>query len=174
MERFIADLVKDFDSGKVDRREFCQTVAVAAMVFAAGDAAHAQANRGFKTLGINHVGYLCPDFAKARDFYTSVLGMQNVPGREAQNRTSTMFGPEAGKGGQYMAIRQSTNAPAQTQTVVDHVCYTISNWDEARVRGALKAKGLEPGGREGSINILDPFNYYVQLASAAGENAFKR
>ena len=174
MERFIADLVKDFDSGKVDRREFCQTVALAAMVYAAGDAAHAQASRGFKALGINHVGYLCPDFAKARDFYTSVLGMQNAPGREAQNRTSVMFGPEPGKGGQYIAIRNSTNAPPQSQTVVDHVCYTIANWDEARVRGALKAKGIEPGGREGSINLLDPFNYYVQLASAAAENAFRR
>jgi len=149
-------------------------VALAAVVYAAGDAAHAQASRGFKALGINHVGYLCPDFAKARDFYTSVLGMQNAPGREAQNRTSVMFGPEPGKGGQYIAIRNSTNAPPQSQTVVDHVCYTIANWDEARVRGALKAKGIEPGGREGSINLLDPFNYYVQLASAAGENAFKR
>ena len=174
MERFIADLVKDFDSGKLDRREFCQTVALAAMVYAAGDAAHAQASRGFKALGINHVGYLCPDFAKARDFYTSVLGMQNAPGREAQNRTSVMFGPEPGKGGQYIAIRNSTNATPQSQTVVDHVCYTIANWDEPRVRGALKAKGIEPGGREGSINILDPFNYYVQLASAAAENAFRR
>ena len=36
MERFIADLVKDFDSGKVDRREFCQTVALAAIICAAG------------------------------------------------------------------------------------------------------------------------------------------
>ena len=174
MERFIADLVKDFDSAKVDRREFCQTVALAALVYAAGDAAHAQASRGFKALGINHVGYLCPDFAKARDFYTSVLGMQNAPGREAQNRTSVMFGPEPGKGGQYIAIRNSTNAPPQSQTVVDHVCYTIANWAEERVRGALKAKGIEPGGREGSINLLDPFNYYVQLASAAAENAFRR
>jgi hypothetical protein len=42
------------------------------------------------------------------------------------------------------------------------------------VRGALKAKGLEVGGREGSLHVFDPFGYYVQIASAAGENAFKR
>jgi hypothetical protein len=35
MERFIADLVKNFESGKVDRREFCKTVALAATVYAA-------------------------------------------------------------------------------------------------------------------------------------------
>jgi hypothetical protein len=51
MEKFIVDLVKAFDSGKVDRREFCQTVALAAAVYASGEAAHAQAARGFKVLG---------------------------------------------------------------------------------------------------------------------------
>ena len=53
MERFIADLVKSFESGKMDRREFCQTVALAATVYAAGDAANAQAPRGMKVLGVN-------------------------------------------------------------------------------------------------------------------------
>jgi hypothetical protein len=32
MERFIADVVKNFESGKVDRREFCKTVALTATV----------------------------------------------------------------------------------------------------------------------------------------------
>jgi hypothetical protein len=39
MERFIAGLVKDFECGKLDRREFCQTVALAAAVYGAGDGA---------------------------------------------------------------------------------------------------------------------------------------
>ena len=30
MERFIANLVKDFESGKISRRQFCETVALAA------------------------------------------------------------------------------------------------------------------------------------------------
>ena len=41
MERFIANLVKDFESGKLSRRQFCETVALAATVYAAGDAAKA-------------------------------------------------------------------------------------------------------------------------------------
>jgi hypothetical protein len=68
MERFIANLVKDFDSGKLDRREFCQSVALAALVYASGEAANAQASRGFKVLGVNHISYQCPDYAKARDW----------------------------------------------------------------------------------------------------------
>ena len=33
MERFIAGLVKSFEGGKLSRREFCETVALAATVF---------------------------------------------------------------------------------------------------------------------------------------------
>jgi hypothetical protein len=54
MERFIAGLVQGLDSGRLDRREFCQAVALAAAVYNAGDAAQAQAQRGFKVIGINH------------------------------------------------------------------------------------------------------------------------
>src|SRR5262245_36588201 len=62
MERFISDLVKQFEGGTIDRREFCQTVALAAAVYAAGDAANAQTGTGFKVLGINHLSYSCPDY----------------------------------------------------------------------------------------------------------------
>ena len=174
MERFIAGLVKDFESGKVDRREFCQTVALAAAVYGAGEAANAQETRGFKMIGINHISYSCPDYTKARDFYTSVLGMESTPGKDNGKRANLMFGPEPGKGGTFIVARTATGNAKQSQAVVDHVCYTIADWDEQKVRGALKAKGQEFGGREGSLHVFDPFGYYVQIASAAGENAFKR
>jgi hypothetical protein len=174
VEKFIANLVKDFDSGKVDRREFCQTVALAAMVFAAGDAANAQASRGFKVLGINHISYRCPDYLKARDWYSSVLGMQVAPGRETEKRANLMFGPEPGKGGSYVVVRDNAANAKPSPVVIDHVCYTISNWNDAQIRNALKEKGIEPSGRAEDLNLYDPFNYYVQLASAKTENAFRR
>jgi hypothetical protein len=101
--------------------------------------------------------------------------MQVAPGREAEQRANLMFGPDPGKGGSFMVVR---NTPAQPKppspVVIDHICYTISNWEDARIRAALKAKGVEPSGREGDLNLYDPFNYYVQLATAATENAFRR
>ena len=60
------------------------------------------------------------------------------------------------------------------EAVIDHVCYTVSNWDEARVRATLKAKGLDVTGRVGSLHVYDPFDYDVQIASATVENAFRR
>ena len=178
MERFIADLVQQFEGGAIDRREFCQTVALAAAVYAAGDAANAQTGTGFKVLGINHLSYSCPDYTKARDFYTSVFGMETTPGKDNGKRANLMFGPEAGKGGSFVIARTATppaNPRPPAQAVIDHICYTIPNWDEGRVRGAIKAKGLEiSGGRNGSLHVLDPFDYDVQFANAVEENAFRR
>jgi len=174
MERFIAGLVNDFERGTVDRREFCQTVALAGRVYGAGEAANPEASRGFKMLGINHVSYVCPDYTKARDFYASVLGMEVTPGKDNGKRANLMFGPEPGKGGTFIVARTGAADAKPSRAVIDHVCYTIADWDEQKVRGALKAKGLEVGGRDGSLHVFDPFGYYVQIASAAGENAFKR
>jgi catechol 2,3-dioxygenase-like lactoylglutathione lyase family enzyme len=181
MERFIADLVHGLDSGKLDRREFCQAVALAAAVYGAGDAAQAQAQRGFKIIGINHMSYTCPDYVKARGWYASVLNMKSETTRDDGKRANLMFGPEAGKGGSFLVARSpgsvasgSTGAKSGADAVIDHVCYTVPNWDEARVRATLKAKGLEVSGRDGSLHVYDPFDYDVQLASAAQENAFRR
>ena len=173
MERFIADLVENFEAGKVDRREFCKTVALAATVYAAGDAANAQATRGFKVLGVNHISYTCPDYTRARDFQINVFGLENTPGHDTGKRANLMFGPEPGKGGNFAVVRTGETTSAARATV-DHICYTISGWDDARVRAALRAKGLSPTGRDGSLHVYDPFDYDVQIASAAGENAFRR
>src|SRR5262249_37075504 len=175
MERFIADLVKNFESGKIDRREFCKTVALAATVCAAGDA-NAQTGTGFKVLGVNHLSYTCPDYNKARDFYTSVFGLENVAKSDNGKQTNLMFGPPPGKGGSFVVARNAatrTNAPPPSQVVIDHICFTLSNWDEQRVRAAMKAKGHEiSGGRDGSLHVLDPFNYDVQFANIIEEDPF--
>jgi catechol 2,3-dioxygenase-like lactoylglutathione lyase family enzyme len=176
MERFIADLVKKFESGAVSRREFCETVALAASVYAAGDAAQAQAPRGFKMLGVNHISYTCADYTKVRDWYVSVLGMTSTPGKDNGKRANLMFGPEPGKGGSFVVARTATtpaNPRPPAQAVIDHVCYTIPNWDDAKVDAGLKATGRPFTSRPGNKNVLDPFNYPTQLANIEEENAWK-
>jgi catechol 2,3-dioxygenase-like lactoylglutathione lyase family enzyme len=147
MERFIADLVQGLNSGKIDRREFCQTVALAATVYAAGNAAQAQAQRGFKVIGINHMSYTCPDYRKARDWYASVLNMKSENTRDDGKRANLMFGPEQGKGGSFLVARSPGNIASGSagvkpgvEAVIDHVCYTVSNWDEAMERADEAAR----------------------------------
>jgi catechol 2,3-dioxygenase-like lactoylglutathione lyase family enzyme len=172
MERFIADLVKDFESGKIDRRRFCETVALAATVFAAGGAAQAAPARGLKMLGVNHVSYACADYKVARDWYAKVF---NTPiyNDKGKDRANLAFGPEQGKGGSFLITRNfGANPPKPAAAVVDHVCYTVANWDDTRVNNSLKAAGTTPLGRKGSVNVYDPYGFQVQIASIDGENPF--
>lgn len=173
MERLIADLVRKFETGALSRRDFCEGVALAALVYAAGGAeANAAPPNGLKMLGINHISYACPDYRKARDFYSSVLGMEKLKD-DGKSRVNLAFGPAPGKGGAFIVARNApASPPAPPRAVVDHVCYTLSNWNDARVNGALKAVGQNPTGRSGSVNVYDPFNVQVQIASAEGENPF--
>ncbi len=70
MERFIEKLIGQFENGEIGRREFVQTVGIAAAVYAAGGAeANAAPASGFTGIGVNHISYSCPDYTKARDFY---------------------------------------------------------------------------------------------------------
>jgi catechol 2,3-dioxygenase-like lactoylglutathione lyase family enzyme len=174
MEGLIADLVKRFESGKMDRREFCQTVALAATVYAAGEGANAETSSGFTVLGINHFSYTCPDYTKARDFFTSVFGLDVA--KDTGQRANLTFGPEPGKGGTFMIARNpvNNNRP-MPQAVIDHFCFTLSSWNEERVRAAIRAKGLElSGGRNGSLHVLDPnYHYDIQFANDVEENAFR-
>jgi catechol 2,3-dioxygenase-like lactoylglutathione lyase family enzyme len=177
MERFIADLVKRFESGQLDRRDFCQGVALAATVAAAGPANAQTAGTGFKVLGINHLSYTCPDYTKARDFYTSVFGLENVKEDDKAKRANLNFGPAPGKGGSFMiprTARTPANPRPPSEALVDHICFTMSNWNEDAVRAAMKAKGHEiSGGRPGSLHVLDPFGYDVQFANIIEEDPFK-
>ena len=170
MERFIEKLIDQFDSGELSRREFCETMAVATAVLASGGAAaNAAAPSGFTMLGINHISYQCPDYRMARDFYRDVFGMQ-VVNDKGMGRANLAFGPEQGKGGQFLITRNFGNNERPANAVVDHICYSLANWDDTRVNNALKAAGTNPTGRAGSVNIYDPNNYQVQIASITAEN----
>src|SRR5437764_2236534 len=140
MERFIADLVKRFESGKMDRREFCQTVALAATVYAAGDGANAQPSTGFKVLGINHFSYTGPDYTKARDFFTSVFGLEIA--KDTGQRANLMFGPEPGKGGTFMiAGNPVTHNRPPPQPLIDHYDFQPAYWNQERRTAARTAQG---------------------------------
>jgi catechol 2,3-dioxygenase-like lactoylglutathione lyase family enzyme len=173
MERFIADLVKDFESGKIDRRKFCETVAVAAVVFAAGEgAANAAPARGFQPLAINNISYSCADYRSARDFYSSVFGMQNAVAKEGNGQARLMFGSEPGMGGTFLHLKNGPTTSNAT-AFIDHICYTIPNWSEDNVRNGLTALGLEITGRPGSLHVYDPNDFDIQIANSIEENGFR-
>ena len=115
-----------------------------------------------------------PRFAAVINIFITVFGLTTA--KDTGDRANLMFGPEPGQGGTFMIARNPVKNPRPVpRAVIDHFCFTLSNWNEEQVRGAIKAKGLEiSGGRDGSLHVYDPFNYDVQIASGAVENAFRR
>lgn len=173
MERFIEKLIDQFDSGELSRREFCETMAVATAVLAAGGgAANAAPQSGFTMLGVNHISYQCPDYRMARDFYRDVFGMQ-VVNDKGMGRANLAYGPAPDNGGNFLVVHNPGNAPRPpTEGFVDHICFTVANWDEPKIKSELAAQGLAQRSRggNGTMRVLDPFDFDIQFGNHIAEN----
>jgi catechol 2,3-dioxygenase-like lactoylglutathione lyase family enzyme len=166
MENVIAKLLQDFEHGKMTRRQLIQSLALAATAASAASAvpvaaapAPAAAPGGtiVKTAYLNHVGFQVADYKKSRDWYADLFGMKVTldDGKKANLAV-----------GESLVIfhnRQSASTP-----IIDHICFTIADWDKDKsVRGAveaeLKRRGLETQSTANSIDIKDPDGFRLQL-----------
>ena len=174
MERFIDRLIDEFDSGQLSRREFCETMAVATAVLAAGGAAaNAAPQRGFTMLGVNHLSYQCPDYRVARDFYAKTFGMQ-VLNDKGTNRANLAFGPAPDKGGNFLVVHNpGNNPPRPTTGLVDHVCFTVANWNEDGIKRELTAEKVAFRGGNGTMRLYDPFDFDIQFGNSVAENVYE-
>jgi catechol 2,3-dioxygenase-like lactoylglutathione lyase family enzyme len=159
MESIIARLLQDFEQGKMTRRQLIQSLTIAAATASAIEAAPAPATaaEGYvaKATSINHVSYQVSDYKKVRDFYAGLFGMQVSRDDGMQCRLS--FGDNI------LIVRNRTPAGK-----VDHIAYTIANWDTDKsvkpaVEAELKRRGLQIRTTEGSFHVQDPDGFEVQI-----------
>jgi catechol 2,3-dioxygenase-like lactoylglutathione lyase family enzyme len=159
MEHVIANLLRDFEHGKMTRRQLIQSLALAATAAAAATAAPAAATGAtpLKATYLNHVGYQVASYAKSRDWYAELFGMKVAldDGRKAN-----------------LAVGESLlifhNRPTPTTPTVDHVCLTIAGWDEDKtvrtaVADELKRRGLETRATGNSLHFKDPDGFELQV-----------
>ena len=167
MEHIIARLLQDFEHGMMTRRQLIQSLALTATAASAASPATAAASTVAQAVSINHVSYQVADYTKTRDFYAGLFGMKVLRDNGMQCRL---------KFGDNILIARSR--PSGTPRV-DHIAYTIANWDtDKKVKGAveaeLKRRGLkvrttEPSaenrraGEEPSFMIEDPDGFQVQI-----------
>ena len=157
MENIIAKLLQDFEQGKMSRRQLIQSIAVTASVASAVSVAPAAAaeSQVLKATNINHNSYQVADYAKTRDFYADLFGMKVSEDDGKQCRLS--FGDNI------LVVR---TRPSGTPKV-DHVAYTIANWDSNKeaVEAELKRRKVQivRGDTKTSFHILDPDGFEVQL-----------
>jgi catechol 2,3-dioxygenase-like lactoylglutathione lyase family enzyme len=78
-------------------------------------------------------------------------------GRGAGGAGNANAGTGAARGGQQQA-------QAQPQITIDHIAYTMKNWDKARVKAILESWGLYPTEDQDSFHVRDPFGYDLQIS----------
>lgn len=110
-----------------------------------------------QAVGINHISYQCADYGKARDFYSQLLNapVSNDTGKQAY----VWFGD---------ACIVFRNGPADAgRPVIDHMAWTLADWDPKHVLSVLKTHGLDgkadPAGK--SVMVKDLNGYPLQLCS---------
>ncbi len=155
METIIAKLLHDFEQGRMNRRQLIQSLAVAAAAAGAATPAVAADGKGFKAVTVNHISYRVADYAKTRDFYADLLGMKVSQDNGRQAYLS--FGDT------FLLPRNARNGGPTPQ--VDHIAYTIEDWDKNRVEAELKRRGLEPRpDTENSFHVKDPDGFDLQIS----------
>jgi catechol 2,3-dioxygenase-like lactoylglutathione lyase family enzyme len=165
MENIIASLIQKFEEGKISRRELIRSIAVTASAVSSVPA-YAAGEPGIKAVGIKHISYRAADYAKTRDFYSGLLGMKVL----ADTATgASLPGGGVGRcnlsvGGVDIIVR--TAGPGMKPPLVDHICYSIADYNKNQVFALLKQRGLDPQpGKEDptDITIKDPDGFNVQL-----------
>lgn len=156
MEEVIAKLLTDFENGKMNRRQLIQGLALssAAAVAATPALGAAAGGKGFKTTMVNHISYNVADVGKTRDFYADLMGMKvtNDDGRQAY----LDFGRTR------LIVRKLRNG--ETKANIDHMAYTIENWDKAAVEAELKRRGHDPHpDTDNSWHVKDPDGFDLQI-----------
>lgn len=155
MEHIIGKLIQDFEQGKLNRRQLIQSLALAASAAGAASPAAAADGKGFKAVTVNHISYVVADYAKTRDFYVDLLGMK--VSNDNGNQCNLAFGDS------FLLPRNARNG--QTPPLINHVAYTIEDWDKNRVEAELKRRGLEPRlDTENSFHVKDPDGFDLQIS----------
>src|SRR5215831_2196889 len=186
MEDFAVVKLQEFEQGKISRRRLIETlVAAATATTAATGAAQAAPQGGVKAVLVNHVSYTCANYKQAADWYSKVFNLEqvnddghnvNLPfgkqGEKPQGVTANDVGPT------FIICRtRDLNGTIGTTgiqrpkatNVIDHMAYTVADWDRERIKADLMAMGVQKV-RDGglySLHMNDPFGYDIQISGVA-------
>jgi catechol 2,3-dioxygenase-like lactoylglutathione lyase family enzyme len=153
MEHILSKLLEDFEQGKMDRRQLIRNLVMAAT---ATSVAAAESKPIAKAVYINHISYRVADYAKTRDFYAGLFGMKVSEDNGKQCNLTV---------GDSVIIPRSWSSDTPR---VDHICYTMANWDTDKtiftdsVR-ELKSRGLVTRVGKDSFHVKDPDGFDVQI-----------
>lgn len=184
MEGVIAGLLKQFEDGKVTRRQLIQSLALAAAAAAPGastvaaqtPAAPAASRRPapWTTVWLDHISYAVADYKRSTDFYASLMGweVRNDNGKtQATLNIGNIGGIIIRNGRQPAADAQSSQAGRPPITgVINHISWGVQPWDTDAVKAELERRGLSPrpdmvGENFKSFHVKDPDGWDLQISN---------
>ena len=152
MKGDIASMIDRFADGKLTRRELVSGLAALVAAAAAGGPAAVSAQEGptFQALGLNHLALRVTNLDRSQAFYARHLGMTVIP---SANRSPRLMacGPHV------------LNLFEAEQPRMDHVCFTIPDYDPKVAVERLKARNLVPDVEGDRTHFFDPDGYRLQI-----------
>ena len=138
MEQVNASPLKKSIEVKMSRRQLMGGLAVATSAAFVGSSvpAHAEGATGFRTTGINHISYRVKDYARARDFYSSLFGMKV----SADDGTKCYLSA----GDVHIVVQPGHDQATRRTPLIDHIAFSIANWNKDAILAELKRRGLTP------------------------------
>jgi catechol 2,3-dioxygenase-like lactoylglutathione lyase family enzyme len=184
MEHVIDGLLRDFEAGKMTRRQLIKGLAVAAMASAPAGSTSAWAAptippatgpAPWKTVWLDHISFTVSDYQRSTAFYRDLLGWE-IKTDNGRNQCSMTIG---NIGGIIIRNNQSVSGGARPAPVgsrprvtgvVDHVSWGIEPWDTNEVKVELERRGLKPradmvGENFKSFHVKDPDGWDLQISN---------
>src|ERR1700730_1722381 len=147
MQRIIESMLRDFEDGRLTRRQLA--VSLAALVTGAQAAPKPS---GLRAVSLNHVTVRVPNLQRTSQFYQEFFGM---PLKQHSATTHIL-----GVGKSFFGIEQKGDTAA-----LEHYDFGIASFNADEVTAKLKERNLklEPGGNKESFKFRDPDGFLVQL-----------
>jgi catechol 2,3-dioxygenase-like lactoylglutathione lyase family enzyme len=180
MEQTIETLLKDFEDGKMNRRQLIKSLAMVATVAGPAAAQNTAPSAPWKTVHLDHISYSVTDYKRSAAFYTSLMGWE-VANDNGTNQATLKIGtvgeiiirnarrPEgAAPAPAAPAAAQGTRPPITG--VINHISYGVAPWDTDGVKAELERRGLNPrpdmvGTDFKSFHVLDPDGWDLQISN---------
>lgn len=145
----IAAMVDRFAAGRLSRRELVQRLG--AIVGSAGGGAQAPRRATtFQAEGLNHLALRVTDLDRSQAFYERHLGMTVIPLDGGSPRLMAC-GPHV------------LNLFKADRPQMDHVCFTVPNYDAVEAAARLRAQGITPEVEADRVHFRDPDGYKLQV-----------
>jgi catechol 2,3-dioxygenase-like lactoylglutathione lyase family enzyme len=191
MEHVIADLLTDFEKGRMTRRQLIQSLAmIAASPAAAAAAQNAPAKPSaipapkdpapWKTVYLDHISYAVSDYRRSAAFYRDLMGWEVK--QDQGERQATLKIGDIGeiiiRNGRQPDAAAPAGAPSAgggqprppLTGVINHISWGVQPWDTDKVKAELERRGLNPrpdmvGADFKSFHVFDPDGWDLQISN---------